>query len=760
MAHKFTNFTRGSQLIGHFGFMFAAGVRLPLILTAITFSGMIWWRLSVLLSDHQAYLCWMRGYAWFYNWLELDPAKRINLELASGRHLLTPLRTLPDHPLVATAWARFMTAVEQGSAIAALVSVPAIIGFAWIAARFGRRAKEGRHERGAELSTRYELLAELADHNADKRAIEYRQRLGKAWRLTSPDERRAAGLYEPYRIAGVPYPWRQEQSHTMLIGTTGMGKTVVMRDLLAQARQRNQRAVVFDLTGAFIEAFYDPDRDIILNPTDARCPQWSIFDDCPDEATLTSAAEALVPQEGGSADGFWVLAARTLFIEMCLKLHDKGQATNAALSSELMTASLAHIHSIVAGTVAGPLTSPDAPRMAQSIHSILTTNGKALMALPTSGPQFSIRDWIGGAGKPGSFLFVSSRYADMAITSHLLTLWMDIAMMALMSGKSTTDLKTWFLFDELGALHRMPALEKGLQTARNFGGAIVAGVHANAKLKDTYGDNMATTIASLTKTKLILGTADRDSATWCSDFIGHRQYREMEEGYSYSANNNRDGVSLTPRRYNDPLVLPDQLMRLPQLRGYIRFPGSFPTAPVELTYVAYPSVAEPYLKRDIGAWRKLAPSSTDGPPPAPGSGSAPLADDQGRGPAAGDLTRAPPPPLAIPIGTFLQAQPPLSQPVPQSELPLSLPTPPVLPDPAGAGPREQIARSVDPGSATSASPSTATAPPVGAPAQPLLAAQTRTAIAARERDHDAVVELKTGGDAGIRRVVEGPDLER
>ena len=27
MRHKFVNFTRGSQLIGHFGFMFAAGLK-------------------------------------------------------------------------------------------------------------------------------------------------------------------------------------------------------------------------------------------------------------------------------------------------------------------------------------------------------------------------------------------------------------------------------------------------------------------------------------------------------------------------------------------------------------------------------------------------------------------------------------------------------------------------------------------------------------------------------------------------------------
>jgi type IV secretory pathway TraG/TraD family ATPase VirD4 len=94
-------------------------------------------------------------------------------------------------------------------------------------------------------------------------------------------------------------------------------------------------------------------------------------------------------------------------------------------------------------------------------------------------------------------------------------------MNTLMAMERTRDLRIWFFVDELGALHRLPAFEKGLQTARNFGGAIVTGIHAYAKLKEVYGENMAMTLSSLARTKLILGTADRETATWCSDFIGH-----------------------------------------------------------------------------------------------------------------------------------------------------------------------------------------------------------------------------------------------
>lgn len=170
-------------------------------------------------------------------------------------------------------------------------------------------------------------------------------------------------------------------------------------------------------------------------------------------------------------------------------------------------------------------------------------------------------------------------------------------MNTLMSMSRTSDLRVWFMIDELGALHRLPALEKGLQTARNFGGAIVTGIHAFAKLKEVYGENMAMTLSSLARTKLILATADRETATWCSDFIGHRQIRDMEEGYSYGYNNARDAVSLTPRRQIEPLLLPDQFMNLPRLNGYIKFPDGFPAAPVKLIPQSWPSLAEGYIAR-------------------------------------------------------------------------------------------------------------------------------------------------------------------
>ena len=80
---------------------------------------------------------------------------------------------------------------------------------------------------------------------------------------------------------------------------------------------------------------------------DARCPACSIFNNCRTYSEFTAAAAALIPSDGGSSEPFWALAARTLFIEMCMKLIEKKMTTNQALADNLMTADLKQVHKLL-----------------------------------------------------------------------------------------------------------------------------------------------------------------------------------------------------------------------------------------------------------------------------------------------------------------------------------------------------------------------------------------------------------------------------
>lgn len=606
MRREVDNFTRGSQLISHKFMMFRSGVGLLLIIhlliVLVSSSGWMW----ATTTEHEQYLAWMRLEAYGWRYFELDPSKEMFIQTQAGHILTMTWAQALTHPVLTRAWVAVATALNTGMWFGSFVG-GVFVSLGWyVSKRVGLSAKRDRDQRGAELCTRKQLIAEIRLHNQrawSRAVVDLLKAVRPArWWLQYPFITSSLwareGQYLPLSLAGVPYPWGTETFHTMLCGTTGSGKTTAIMDLMRQVRRHGHRAVVFDLTGAFVGAFHDPDRDLILNSHDARCPVWSVFHDAETDNDFTQIANAIIPHDGGGQEPFWVNAARMLFVEACLKLHAAGHRTNQALADELMTVPLAKVEALLANTPAAPFTSTDAARMAESVRSTLNVNAKALLAMPTDGPPLSIRHWIGARDHDG-FLFLATRPNQMETTRRLLTVWMDIAIQALMSGTPQRTVQIFFFFDEVGALHSLPGLEQGLQTARNYGGAFVLGVHAYSKLADTYGDKRATVISSLTRTKLILSTADRQTAEWCSDFIGRRQYHEMSEGLSYGYSQMRDAVTLTAQLRTEPLVLPDSITNLPSLSGYVKFAEGFPAAPIRLTYVTAPEYSPRFIPRRV-----------------------------------------------------------------------------------------------------------------------------------------------------------------
>lgn len=597
------NFTRGSQLLTHEMLMWFSGARLPFMVWFFAFLAAWFIILSLRLDEHGFQLVCMKIYSALWNWVDLNPNKRVNVTLPNGEIYKTLMPVVPYIPAVQQAWETTIRALIGSILVSVFVVAPLTIWFVDISRRRGKSILQERHERGAMLVDRDVLVSEIAQHNAEKFEEDARQffpGLPPAAVLRLPfAQRKAGGIHHPYTLAGIPYPHRLEQSHSMLIGTTGAGKTTELRSLVSQMRQRQDSAVIFDLTGAYVEAFYDPMRDTILNPMDQRCPAWSIFNDCSTYSHFTSAAAALIPSDGGSSEPFWALAARTLFIEMCVRLQERGQTSNLALSENLMTADLKRVHRFLANTIADPLTAPEAARMAESIRAVFNTNAQVLRFLPDEGEQFSIRHWMTTERAPGSILFVTSDYDDLEMNRPLLTLWMNIAITSLMTLPRTRSLRTWFMFDEVGALHRLPAIEKGLQTARNFGGAMILGLHSFQKLVEVYGEEGARNLASLARSKLILATSEFKTAEECSQYIGNREVRQMDEAYSYGFNNNRDASTLTPRKQVEPLVIPDDITNLPSMHGFVKFPDGFPAARILLEWKNYPTVAPGFLKRPV-----------------------------------------------------------------------------------------------------------------------------------------------------------------
>ena len=441
----------------------------------------------------------------------------------------------------------------------------------------------------------------------------------------------------PYRIAGIPYPERTETQHTIVSGTTGSGKTVLITDLVAQIRSRGERCVIYDKMGSYTAAFLDPVRDVLMNPLDARAPRWSPFLEARTPRDFDMMAAALIPQQKDTVDPFWVTAARQLFSNGAGVFWKKGVTENRVLVDHLLKTDLTALAEAMEGTVAQSIVDPDNPKTALSVRAMLTANLSALEFLPDTGKPFSIRDWISNEDADG-FLFLTSRGDQHASLRGLISTWLEIAVNAMLSLAQDDGRHIWVILDELPTLHQVPSLQPGLAESRQFGGCFVLGVQVASALRDLYGRNGAETISGLCGTRVVLAAPDRDTAQWSADSLGRSEVEEVAEGYSYGANTIRDGVSLTPRRELRALALPSEIMRLPNLEGYLKFPGPLPVASIKLKYVVRPASAERFVPRGTDAGEadagEAGAASDDGSAEAaPGSQAVPeeQADWTGQG---------------------------------------------------------------------------------------------------------------------------------
>ena len=163
-------------------------------------------------------------------------------------------------------------------------------------------------------------------------------------------------------------------------------------------RKRGECCVVYDKMGSYTRAFFDPDRDVLLNPLDARSPRWSPFNEARSRRDFDTMAAALIPQQKDTVDPFWVTAARQLFANGTGVLRERGVTENRVLVEHLLKTDLTKLAEAMEGTMAQSIVDPENPKTALSVRAMLTANIGALEYLPDTGEPFSIRDWISNDG--------------------------------------------------------------------------------------------------------------------------------------------------------------------------------------------------------------------------------------------------------------------------------------------------------------------------------------------------------------------------
>lgn len=449
----------------------------------------------------------------------------------------------------------------------------------------GKRLGRYKHVRGALLVTGQDIALFSKERWKEARRIDKRYR------------------GQPrFKVAGIEAPPNAMQAQTLICGTTGVGKTTLIKELLVSIREAGGCAIIYDRTGDYAASFYDEERDVIINPFDERSHCWSPFHDADSAESFSKLYDVLIPNRPEEKDKFWPQAARIVAEFVSRELLKRGLGTNAALREAIMTLPIETVEELVRGTPADKFIGEAAGKMGTSVYATMLAELRFMEFLRDDGPKFSARDWVhqvvegdvvdvdadtgeilsdtkaGGHGEGGSFLFLTGHPEFDTTTRNITSAIMEIAATTLMAGNKSFEPKLFFIIDELPTLNRLPFLVGKLAEVRNVGGCFVLGIQVLSQLESVYGKADARTIIGNLNNTVILSTPDKETALVLSDGLGKVDQIETQENLSFGATEVRDGASMNTTRAERAIITPTEIMKLPQFAGYLTFAYDCPTA--------------------------------------------------------------------------------------------------------------------------------------------------------------------------------------
>ncbi len=387
-------------------------------------------------------------------------------------------------------------------------------------------------------------------------------------------------------IAGVPLPRDVEQQHILVAGAPGSGKSVALKAIIKTIRNRGtDGAVIHDPTGEFVSLFYNPARDLIIDPLDARHAPWSLWTDLMpgEEASL---AKAIIPSNEGDNKYFSDAAQATLEV-LFQQCHDIDSLVMAGLGEDTQTL----IERITNAGLGGMVGS------AKTFASVRGNMGpylRSLALLPNvrRGEGVSLKDFCEKPAGRFIFLLSNGRTRDAIAPIHQLMLNQIVSVAT--SLRPDPSRRVWLILDELPTLLPSPALATALSQGRKFGLSAVMALQAIGQMYSRVGQHESAALLSMPKTRLILRVGDGDTAESMSAEIGERHIKRKQVSTTSNSGGQggSSGTSTTWQDTTERAVLASEIMSLSDLSGYLRVEST--TMKVQLHWTPYPVVADDY----------------------------------------------------------------------------------------------------------------------------------------------------------------------
>ena len=137
--------------------------------------------------------------------------------------------------------------------------------------------------------------------------------------------------------------------------------------------------------------------------------------------------------------------------------------------------------------------------------------------------HWTAREWV---KKRQGWIFLTSTPETREALKPLISLWLDLLILRLLTEPGEGARRVWFLLDELGSLQKLPQLVTAVTENRKSNNPVVMGIQGKAQLETIYG-HIAETMLSMPWTALFFKTTEPGAAEWISRYLGVQEIERL-----------------------------------------------------------------------------------------------------------------------------------------------------------------------------------------------------------------------------------------
>lgn len=361
------------------------------------------------------------------------------------------------------------------------------------------------------------------------------------------------------------------EAHFAFVGTTGSGKTVLMR-LLQQTvlylvgSNVQMRALVYDAKHdamPMLSSYVDRDRLFTMDPFDARGVAWDIAADVTEPRIALELTYTLIPEQSESQP-YFNNAGRHLTYAVILSFMLRGLDWTLgdvlrALGSAKLCRRVLYQHEYTARVIEKYFGDK---RLLNDIFSTIAT--RMLLYEPIAGcweaaaERVALTRWI---DDEYVLILGNSEITRTAIDNINRCLFKFAANLLLAKREGAVD-RTWFFVDEVSEAGKLTSLKSLLKKGRSKGGRVALAFQSVSGLRDpnVYGQFETDDLLGQIGNRYFGRIECPETAEYASRIIGEHEREQISHSATYSANGGSSTFNTS--QVVNRAVLPSEFMSL------------------------------------------------------------------------------------------------------------------------------------------------------------------------------------------------------